>query len=263
MAVGNVLRSARGMMGMLALVLVSVMSPLHANEPSTTTANAESQEQFGAKVREYLLANPEVIAETLRILVQRQQSFQDNARKAALEANRAFLFDDPDAPIGGNPQGDVTIVEFFDYQCPHCNRAFSTIKSLLNGDPKIKIVYRELPVLGAASIIASRLALAAHRQGRYLDVHKALFTEPVTDDAAAISLGAKLGLDGDKLKRDMSSPEVLSIIVRLQEVAQHLGISGTPAFVIGDRILPGAVDLETLRRLVAEVRTVKVTGESK
>lgn len=224
--------------------------------PATEPVESLSREAIEQIVREYLLAHPEVVAEALRSLEARQRAAERQRVSEAIRAHRDDLLADPGAPVGGNPNGDVTIVEFFDYQCGYCKSVAPTVKSLLEKDGRIRIVYKEFPILGPQSLLAARAALAAHAQGKYLALHEALMgnTEPLTADSI-MDIAQRSGLDTARLRTDMESPEIATLIRRNHTLAASLGVRGTPAFIIGDELVPGALDLGRLTQLVERART--------
>ena len=168
---------------------------------------------------------------------------------------RQGLFDDPRSPVMGNPEGDVTVVEFFDYRCPYCRRVAPDLEALIDGDPDVRVVFKEWPILGRASVLAARAALAAHAQGLYWGVHTALMTGALeADEDAIVAFAQSLGADGDRLRADMASDAVTEALIANDELARTLGLSGTPAFVIGDTVVPGAIPVDQMRALVAEAR---------
>jgi protein-disulfide isomerase len=168
---------------------------------------------------------------------------------------RGDIFDDPATPLGGNPQGDVSIVEFFDYRCPYCKQVQPSLESLAKQDPKLRLVYKEFPILGPASITAARAALAAQRQGKYDAFHAAMMAErgQITDDTV-YQVAASVGLDIGRLKRDMAAPEITQQLQANLALADALNIHGTPAFIVGDQVVPGAVDIGALKTMVADAR---------
>ncbi len=176
-------------------------------------------------------------------------------QQQAVSASRAVLTQDPDSPVMGNPEGDVAIVEFFDYKCPYCQRVAGTLKDVIAADGKIRLVMKEFPILGPQSIKAARAALAVARQGKYEEFHWALMTEPGDmSDPHIRQVARTVGVDVDRMMADMESPEIQAMIARNHDLAQTLQITGTPAFVIGDTLVPGAVDRKTIERLVARAR---------
>jgi protein-disulfide isomerase len=206
-------------------------------------------------IREYLLSHPEVIIDALRRGEEQRREAARAQSRAAVQAHRNELLQSPDSFVGGNPAGDVTIVEFFDYRCPHCRRMVPVVKALLAGDPGVRLVYKEMPILGEESMLAARAALAARGQGKYVEAHERLMAEtgPMTR-ASLVTTLAGIGVDGDRLRADMDAPEVEALLGRELALARALGIDGTPAFVVGGELVVGAVDVGTLRRLVDRAR---------
>jgi protein-disulfide isomerase len=239
---------ARWSTGLLVAVAVTLSL---GGSPARPQTPADSREAIEAIVREYLLSHPEVIVESLRRAEQLRIEAAQAQRRAAIQTRRRELLEDPDSPIGGNPAGDVTVVEFFDYRCPHCRRMGPVVKALLAEDRDVRLVYKELPILGPESVLAARAALAARRQGKYVEAHDRLLaeTEPFT-----VATLVAIGLDGDRLRSDMDAPEIATLIGREFSLAQALGIDGTPAFVVGGELVVGAVDLGTLRELARRAR---------
>ena len=165
------------------------------------------------------------------------------------------LLNDPASPVGGNPDGDVTLVEFFDYQCPYCKTIFPSIQALLAEDRNLRYVFKEFPILGKASVFAARAALAAHRQGKYLEFHMAVMpAKGKLTEARVMRLAKTAGLDTDRLRRDMADGTIDDMIRRNLELASALNVNGTPAFVIGDKIVRGAIDLAALKKLISQAR---------
>jgi len=207
-------------------------------------------------VREYLLEQPEIIEEAIRELQARQQADRMARTRDALAANRTALVDHPMSPVSGNPDGDVTLVEFFDYQCGYCKRSLGTVVELIESDPELRIVWKDFPVLGEVSTFAALASMAAQKQGLYLEFHKALMgaSGRLTEESV-METASRVGLDVERLQQDMADPEIVAYLQDTQRLAEELGIGGTPAFVIGNTLVPGAVDGATLRRLIGEARS--------
>jgi len=218
----------------------------------------KAQAEFEQRVRAYLLEHPEVISEALQRLEEREQAAQANQAQAALKAYADKLLRDPESPVGGNPKGDVSLVEFFDYNCSYCRQVAPHMVKVEASDPKLRIVYKEFPILGPNSTFAAKAALAAHRQGKYAELHKALMEAkgPNTEKTVLDTVG-RLGLDLDRLKTDMADPAVQAQIDANLVLARALHVRGTPGFVVGDKIVRGAVDLATMERLIQEARAKK------
>jgi protein-disulfide isomerase len=216
------------------------------------------KEEFEQRVRAYLLEHPEVIAEAIQRLELRERTAQASAAKSTLQTRADEILRDPDSPVGGNPSGDVTLVEFFDYNCPYCRQVAPHMVKAEAGDPKLRIVYKEFPILGPDSTFAAKAALAAHRQGKYAALHRALMeTKGKVTEKTVLDTVGRLGLDVKRLKADMVDPAIQAHIDRNLALARALQINGTPSFVIGEQIVPGAVDLATLGRLIREAREKK------
>ena len=235
-----------------AIVATVTTSPRHLSAAPVLSAD---QAAFGKNLREYLLANPEVLVEAMQELEKKQDSQRDAVALKGVSENQAELYRDPDSPVGGNPNGDVTIVEFNDYQCPYCKRAYQAVKSVVGSDGKVKIVYKDIPILGEASKIAAQAALAAGKQGKHQPLHNALmeFTGKLDRDKI-LEIAVGVGIDRAQLEKDMEDPKIKAIIDRNMALASALGVRGTPAFVIGKQFVPGAVDAAALKQLIADAR---------
>jgi protein-disulfide isomerase len=206
-------------------------------------------------VRDYLLREPEIIYQALQELQRRQAEAEAARQKAAIAAHQDELLNAPDTPVGGNPDGDVTLVEFFDYRCAYCRRVVPSMRALLDDDRGLRVVFKEFPVLGEDSVRAARAALASQSQGGYVPFHFALMAADDLSMPGIRAAAAAVGLDPDRLEADMSSPEVIAAIEANYELANQLGIEGTPAFVIGDQLIPGAVDKARLDQLIRQARS--------
>jgi protein-disulfide isomerase len=206
-------------------------------------------------IHDYLMQNPDVLIEALREAEAKVNTDADAKAMQVLRDRRREVFDDPATPVGGNPQGDVAIVEFFDYRCPYCKQVHPAIEKLLDQDRKLRFVYKELPVLGAQSDMAAHAALAARLQGKYEPFHTAMMgIKGQLTDEVVYRIAGSIGLDVDRLKRDMTDPEIDQALNANKSLANALDIRGTPGFIIGDHIVPGAIDLEALKNMVADAR---------
>ena len=214
-------------------------------------------EQVEKIVRDYLMREPEIIYQALEALQKRQAAEQAEKAKEMLVSRKDDLLNDPATPIAGNPDGEVTLVEFFDYRCGYCRRVLSSMQALMEEDPDLRIAFKELPVLGEDSVRAARAALASQMQneGLYLDFHLALMSAKDLSVGGISKLATQIGLDLEKLLADMESEQVSKAIEANYELASALGIEGTPAFVIGDTLVPGAVEKERLVELIEKTRT--------
>ncbi|QYX58046.1 DsbA family protein [Roseovarius sp. SCSIO 43702] len=223
--------------------------------PLQAAAQDISEDRVRELVLETIRENPEIVMEAVAILEARQAEAQAASQAEVLSRERDTLERDPNAPVLGNPEGDVTVVEFFDYNCPYCRRAKPEIEALLAADPDVRLVYREWPILGEGSVFATRAALAAREQGLYEDFHWALMgMSGRAEESSVLRIAEDIGLDIAQLRRDMEAPEIDAHIETSMRLAQALGITGTPSFVVGDALVPGVVDAEQLQTLVTDAR---------
>jgi protein-disulfide isomerase len=244
----------RARLVILALVYaLAAMAPVGAGRAAETTPM--QRQDIDAIIHDYLMQHPDVLIAALRAAEDKLNRDSDAKATRAVAQNRHEIFDDPATPIAGNPQGDAAIVEFFDYRCPYCKQVQHSLESLLKQDPKLRLVYKEFPILGPVSITAAHAALAAQHQGKYDAFHAAMMTArgQITDDTV-YQVAGSVGLDVDRLKRDMAAPEIARQLKANLALADALDIHGTPAFIIGDHVVPGAVDLAALKTMVADAR---------
>ena len=217
----------------------------------STLAQRMTDQQIKQLALEAILENPEIVMQAVGIIQQREK---DRAASSA-NAARLQLEQDPNSPNLGNLSGDVTVVEFFDYNCPYCRKAGKTIQALLASDENVRVIYREWPILGEASVYAARAALAARTQGKYEELHWALMNgEGRATEASILKIARDLGLDITKLKLDMNSPAVEAHIAQSSALARNLGFTGTPAFIVGDRTAPGMLSVDEITAMIAEAR---------
>ena len=217
-----------------------------------TPAQREALRQM---IREFIMQNPEVVIEALESLDERRRAEGEERARQMLTERRDLIFNNPINPVIGNPSGDVTLVEFFDYRCPYCKQMHAPITELRNADRQLRFVHIQLPILGPESVVAARVALAAQVQNRYLQVHEALMgSRGSLDEPTIMRLAQQAGVDMTRLRADMNSSAITAQIEANRRLAEELGVTGTPAFVISDRLIPGAVDPTTLRGLIAQAR---------
>lgn len=257
--------------GLLRTVLGSAIALAGLGVALTWTGPAALAQDAGAKgsfsgaqkseiegiIRSYLLANPELFLEVQTELEKKLEAMQSARLKSAISENAQSLFRRADAPIAGNPKGDVTIVEFFDYNCGFCKRGFQDVAKLIEKDKNVKVVLKEFPIFGKGSEDAARIALAAKAQGKYWELHRALLNlEGRVDGKSALAEAKKLGLDVAKLEADMTSAPVNEEITMVRDLAQKMGINGTPHFLVGDRTIAGAPEdlLAQFEKNVADLR---------
>lgn len=240
-----------------ALALAGLLAlPASAQEAFTPA----QKEALDARIRSYLIENPEVLLEAFDVLEKRRQAAEADADAAKVEAHRAALVDDGISPVLGNPDGDVTVVKFSDYRCGYCRTAMPIVADLIKGDPGVRVVIKEFPILGEESVLAGRVALAvASLDAQAYDrLHTSLFTHRgALDETTVMRLAEQAGVDRRALRTAMDSPAVVGSIRDTYALARALGIEGTPSFVIGDRIVRGMVQLDQMKTLVAEARRAK------
>jgi len=215
-------------------------------------------------LRDYLIAHPEVIQDAMAELDKRQSAADAEKHKATINQNAATIFSSPRQVVLGNPDGNVTFVEFFDYNCGYCKRAMDDMLTLLKDDPKLKIVLKEFPVLGPGSVEAAQVAVAVRMQDKtgkkYLEFHqKLLGGRGQADKARALAVAKDIGLDMARLEKDLTSAEVKVTLQENFKVAEALGLNGTPSYVIGDNVVVGAVGLEALKEKVNTSRCGRPT----
>jgi protein-disulfide isomerase len=236
---------------LLVIGLVMLTWTASATEPVTP----DQKKAFEQIIHDYLVNNPDVLVGILKDAQAREQAQAAELAQQMVVQKRDALTNDPQSPVGGNPKGDVTLVEFFDYRCPYCKQVEPSLEAMLHEDPNLRIVYKEFPILGPPSVVASRVALAARRQGKYDEFHRAMMNTKgqITDDVIA-GVARSVGLDLDKIKTDMAAPDVESVIKDDYALAQALNIRATPVFIVDDAILPGVIEIDTLRQLIANSR---------
>ncbi|MDE2374565.1 MAG: DsbA family protein, partial [Hyphomicrobiales bacterium] len=216
------------------------------------------REQIGNIVKDYLLAHPEVMQDVMAELEKRQQAAEAEKHRNAVAQNKATLFSSPHQVVLGNPHGNVTMVEFFDYNCGYCKHALPDMLTLIKTNPNLKFVLKEFPVLGEGSVEAARVAVAARMQDstgkKYLEFHqKLLGGRGPADKMRALAVAKDVGFDMARIEKDMGSDEVKKTIDEDLKLADALGVNGTPSYVVGDEVVVGAVGLDALReKLKAE-----------
>jgi protein-disulfide isomerase len=239
----------------LGLCVGAVLALLPPGLAAAAEFTPEQRQAIEAIIRDYLTKNPEMMLDVLQAAEDKLKGEAHDKASAALVKRRQEVFDDPDAPIAGNPQGNAALVEFFDYRCPYCKQVEPALETLLNEDRHLRFVYKEFPVLGPESVSAARMALAARKQDKYDAMHRALMSfKGEMDEAALFKVASSVGLDVVRLKRDMAAPDIDRMLKANLNLAEALDIRGTPGFVIGDEIVPGAIGLDALKQLIEGAR---------
>jgi len=240
----------------LSLLLLLAALPARADDPSP--ADVAKIQKI---IADYLKQHPEVIIDALQEYQKKQDEAKaDKARQAIAEAKDQLL-NDATNPTAGNAKGDITLVEFFDYACPYCKAVDADLQKAVSADGNVRIVYKEFPILGPESLVAARAALASVSQGKYQPFHdKLLAYKGHLSDEAIYSIAGDVGLDVKKLKADMDKPEIKDQITRNYHLADKLDITGTPAFIIGDILLPGAASADDLTAAFKHARSSSKGG---
>jgi len=233
----------RGIVAAAAIGAI-IAAPVMASASEFT---AKQREEIGSLVREYLINHPEVLREAFDALEHKRHTSGLVSEADALYRQKGDL-------VAGNPDGKITLVEFFDYNCGYCKRSLPDVLHLVKQDKDLKLIMKEWPILGPGSMYASRAALASRNQGKYWEFHLALMSERHVDRATVLEVAKQIGLDVNRLKADMNSPAVLKTIKANMATADALGIQGTPAFIVGDQLFPGAVGFARLNSAIDKVR---------
>ena len=217
-----------------------------------------TEDQIKELALQAILENPKIVMEAVAILQSQEETVRADQRDELLASKRDQLERDPNAPVLGNPNGDVTIVEFFDYNCPYCKRVKPEVQALIAADPNIRLVYREWPILGDGSVFAARAALASREQGKYEEFHWAMMgLQGRAEEASVMKVAADIGLDLEQLRADMEAPEIDEHIQTSIDLTATLDFNGTPSFVIGDALVAGFAETSELEAHVSAAREAK------
>ena len=237
-----------------ALLTVPLLAALPAQPARADSFTPAQKAEIVQIMRDALKKDPSILRDAVTALQADDTARAADATSRAIAAHQDALLDPAD-PIAGNPNAHVTLIEFFDVRCPYCRQMEPDLERLLAQDHDLRILYKDLPILGPPSVLASRALLAAQRQRQYLPMRAILMADPPQIDMAMIKAAAlKLGLDWPRLQKDMQDPEISRALAANVALAKTLGIDGTPAFVLGDTLIPGAVSMADLQRAIAAVR---------
>ncbi len=221
-----------------------------ANE--TKSASVPPQEPIDVAIERYIRVHPEVIEQSLQALEAKREAELKERQKAALKEKQEELLHDPASPVSGNPKGEIALVEFYDYRCGYCKKAAPAVTELQKVDSRVRVVYKDFPILGESSELAAKAALASQAQGKHQAFHEALFAfhgDMTKDEILKIAIA--VGLDAKRLEADMANPKWQIVIAKNRALARELGISGTPGFIVGTELVPGWLDLNGLKELIA------------
>jgi len=239
----------------IAAFLVGVAATLIAAWHFRPAPPTLSEEDVEVVVARYLKDNPGTVIDAIKAFQAREEEQAKEDERQLVKANAEEIYRQAGDPVLGNPNGDVTLVEFFDYRCGYCKRALDSLLAVAAQDGDVRIVLKEFPILGPASVLASRASLAALKQGRYAEFHERMMRYPGDIDQDAIdTVAGEAGLDAERLKTDMNDAQIVVALKRNYELAETLGIKGTPAFLVGDQLIPGAVGVEKLKQAIAAAR---------
>ncbi len=217
----------------------------------------EQKKAIGEIVKDYLIKNPELIVEVQQALESKMELEQAEKLKSFMSENAKDIYRNPDSPVAGDPNGDITVVEFFDYNCGYCKRGMTEVQKLIEGDKRVRVVFKELPILSKGSEETAKAALAAKRQGKYWEFHQAMLSSKgQANEASSLKAAEALGLDMAKFKTDTSGEAVKNELEGMKALAKKMGINGTPHFLVGDKSIAGAPeDLhDQLKILIADFR---------
>jgi len=213
------------------------------------------QETIDKAIEQYIRTHPEVIEQSLQALETKRQEEEKQRVRAVIATRQNDLLNDPSSPVSGNLKGEITLVEFFDYRCGYCKRAADAVTQLQKEDTRVRVVYKDFPILGEPSELAAKAALASKAQGKHQAFHEALLaSKGEMNKDSILSIASEVGLDTKRLEADMAKPEWQTAIDRNRALAKDLGINGTPGFIVGNELVPGALDLKGLKDLIARVR---------
>lgn len=237
------------------LIILSAFMAIIFVSSAPKAADGIDKEAIQKIIREYLVQNPEVIMEALESYQENQKDIEASKFKETLADSKEAIFSD-DLPYAGNPDGDVIIVEFFDYNCGYCKRAMKDLNKVLEKDKNVKVIFREMPILSESSRDAARYSLAAHKQGKYFEYHQALMNHSGSKNKKSLEkLAEDIGLDAKKLSKDAESKEIRGEIEKSMELSRKLGIRGTPAFLINDIFAPGYITYPAMQDIIKRARS--------
>lgn len=218
----------------------------------TQSTSTISQDVSDAAIERYIRAHPEVIEQSLQALEAKREMELKERQKVALKTKQDELLRDPTSPVSGNPKGEITLIEFYDYRCGFCKKSASAVTELQKVDPRVRVVYKDFPILGEPSVLAAKAALASQAQGKHQAFHEALLaSHGDMTKGEILKIAATVGLDAKRLETDMAHPQWQAVIAKNRVLARELGLSGTPGFIVGNELVPGWLDLNGLRELIA------------
>ena len=242
-----------------ALTGAMLMATAAIGGASAQSISAQQRTEIERIVRDYLVSHPEVLQEAYNELEKRQAAAELARHQSVISKNATMLYNSPRQVVLGNPNGNVTMVEFFDYNCGYCKRAMSDMLTLIKSDPNLKVVLKEFPVLGPGSIEAAQVAAAVHIQDKtgkkYIEFHQKMFNgRGEANKARAMATAREVGLDVARIEKDIAGPEVAAYLGESMQLSRELGLNGTPSYVVGRDVVIGAVGLEALQAKINSAR---------
>lgn len=240
------------LVAVLCLAVVSAFAYMNLGNAQQEEVLSDAQrDEVNQMIRQYILNNPEIIPEAVEVLRARQNA-------AALMQSQDLLYNDGYSHVAGNVDGDITLVEFYDYNCGYCKQVPEVIARLIEEDKNLKVIFKELPILAESSQFASVAAMASMKQGKFMEFHTAMMqNKRALDENLILKIARDAGVDEEKLLKDMADPVIEANIMRTKYLVQNIGISGTPGFVIGDQIIPGFMSYERLKQVITEQREIR------
>jgi protein-disulfide isomerase len=247
-------------LAVLTAFAVLVPAPARAADAAVKSGafTAAQKEEMNTVIHDYLMNNPTVIMDAVAKYRSDKQANDEKAFDSKIQEKSAELYKKPGEPVTGNKNGDVTMVEFFDYNCGYCKHALKDVQALVKDDKNLRVVFKDFPILAESSHTAARYALAAGRQGKYWEFHQAMMEHngAITEDGI-MQVAKSIGLDTEKLKKDAADPAIRAQIESNLALGRDIGIQGTPGFVINGTVLRGAYGLEAMQKAIADVRAKK------
>ena len=229
-------------------------TPAAVAASSGSSFSPAQRAEIEGMIKGYLLAHPEVMVEVSKELEKRQASMQAETNKKLIVDKKSAIFQSPGDFVMGNTKGEISVVEFFDYNCGWCKKAVDEVQKLTAADPKVRIVMKEMPIFGENSTLAAKAAMAANKQGKYWEYHLAMMREKQVTKENLFKIAEKVGINVEKLKVDMNDPAIEASIKETMAIAQELGIEGTPGFIIDSRVNVGFVPADGIKEILADVR---------
>lgn len=239
---------------------VPATAPVAAATPAPAAAAPVTHGELPALVEQILVENPDIVMKAAQKMREKQVADSKKQASQSLEQHKSDIYGDTTSPTIGDPKGDVTVVEFFDYHCGYCKQMMPSLQQLAKDDKKVRIIFREFPILSEDSVTASRAALAVNNiaKDKYFDFHMALMkTTGKFDEKAIMAAAKKVGINTDKLKTEMASNDITAQLDKNRELGESLGIRGTPALIVDDQLVPGAMPYDDLKKMIEQIRSGK------